>query len=126
VIDGLSGDGITVALFHALRPSGLAMSIITYVEIFEGILGSRDPVRAEQTFRAFLRGTAVIGIDQAVAERAAAIWANLRGRQRPVTDRAMDILIAATAIKLNLTLMSRNVRDCHDIPRLRLFNGTSA
>lgn len=119
IIDGLTGTADGIALLRGLRPSGLAISINSYVEVVEGIIGSRDRVAAERHFRAFLQGTAVLGIDQAVAERAATIRADLRRRGRPGADRAMDILIAATAIEHDLSLVTRNTRDYHDVPDLR-------
>lgn len=125
VIDALTGDAGGIALLRALRPSGIAISIVTYVEVFEGVVGSRDRPRAEEVFRAFLRGTPVVGIDQAVAERAAMIRSALRQRRRSISERAMDLLIAATAVELGLTLVSRNVRDFGDIPELRLLHDAS-
>lgn len=128
MIDGLTGDAEGMALLRTLRPLGFSISIITYVEVFEGIVGSRNRAQAEQSFRAFLRGTPVLGIDRAVAERAATIRADLRRQRRPITDRAMDLLIAATAAgcAIDVTLVSRGASDGDDVCGSRFLPETSA
>jgi tRNA(fMet)-specific endonuclease VapC len=120
VIDHLEGRREARELIARLLPDGIAISIITYLEIFEGILGGRDRAEAERVFREFLRGVDVIGINRAVARRTADIRVELRRQKRPVTNRAMDLLIAATALERNLIMVSRNTRDYGDIPNLRL------
>ena len=45
----------------------------------------------------------------------------LRSQGRSVRNRALDLLIAATAIQHNLTLVSRNADDYRDIPGLTLY-----
>jgi tRNA(fMet)-specific endonuclease VapC len=62
VIDALTGTADARALLTNLRPGGLAISVITYAEVYEGIFGSRDPRRAEEAFRAFLHGVDVLDI----------------------------------------------------------------
>lgn len=121
VVDFLVGQEMTRALFRRIRPLGASISLITFMEIYEGIEGGRDSERAEQTFRAFLNGTPVLGLNRTVARRAAHIRATLRSERRPITHRALDILIAATAVTHGLTLVTRNVRDYRDIPDLQLY-----
>jgi predicted nucleic acid-binding protein len=41
-----------------------------------------------------------------------------------ITSRVLDLLIAATALKHNLTLVTRNVKDYDDIPDLGLYQRT--
>lgn len=125
VIDALAGTPEARTLLTTLRPDGLAISIITYLEIFEGIIGGRDPERAEQVFRAFLHGNDVLGVTRAVAERTAAIRVELRRQRRPVSPRALDLIVAATAIEHRLVLVSRNVHDYADIPGLMLHRRSS-
>ena len=124
VVDHLAGRSEAVDLVATLAPDGIAISIITYVEVFEGILGGRDPRQAERVLRQFLEGVDVIGISRTVARRAAAIRVGLRRRRVPIDHRAMDLLIAATAVEHDLTLVSRNTRDYGDIPVLRLYQPT--
>ena len=43
VIDYLGGQDRARDLFVRLLPDGVAISLITYIEVFEGIIGGRDP-----------------------------------------------------------------------------------
>lgn len=117
-IDVLEGRLEAHLLFARLLPDGVAVSIITYLEVYEGIRGGRNREEAERVFREFLRGVDVLGINRATARRTADIRVDLRSRKRSINDRAMDLIIAGTAIAHGLVLVSRNSRDYSDIPAL--------
>lgn len=121
VIDYLNQRSPAHDELPSLFPHGVAISIITFTEIYEGIYSSRDPERAEQVFLDFLRSCRVLALTRAVAKRHARIRGELRQRKRPVTHRALDLLIAATALARELTLVTNNLRDYTDIPALRLY-----
>jgi len=121
VVDYLSGQKAADELFTALLPEGIAISIITFSEIYEGIYGSRNPQRAEAAFRAFLREVAVLGINRAVAKRNGQIRRELRRQHRQIAHRAFDLLIAATTLEHSLTLVTRNLDDYADIPGLDIY-----
>lgn len=125
VIDYLAGLDLARDVFVRLVPDGVAMSLITYIEVFEGIIGGRHREQADAVFRAFLREVDLLEIGQVVANRTALIRADLRQRRRPIDHRAMDLMIAATALAHDLTLVTRNTRDFHDIPGLRLYQAPS-
>jgi predicted nucleic acid-binding protein len=77
-------------------------------------------------FRRFLKRVDVHGVNRPVAERAADIRIELRRQKRQVNERSLDILIAATAIAHDLTLVTRNSGDYQDIAGLRLYqHGTT-
>jgi predicted nucleic acid-binding protein len=104
------------------RPQGLAVSLITFMELSEGTLMSRDQDAADHGLRGFLRGVTLLPVDEAVALSAARLRANLRRRRRPVAHRSLDLLIAATAVANGLTLITRNRKDYEDIPGLILYD----
>lgn len=120
-IDYLTGQKAADDLFTALMPGGLAISVVTFSEVYEGIYGSRNPKRAEATFSTFLRKGAVLGVSRGVAKRNGLVRMELRRQRREVTHRAFDILIAATALEHDLTLVTRNLTHYDDIPSLRLY-----
>ena len=122
VVDVLFARTDTVRMVAQLRPSGIAVSVITYMEIVEGIAGGATPRRAGQGLKAFMRGTRLLVVSRAVAERAALIRLDLRRQKRQVNERALDILVAATALEHDLMLVPRNTRDYQDIPGLRLYH----
>jgi predicted nucleic acid-binding protein len=118
VIDYLLGDATARTLLASLS-GDLAISIITYSEVYEGILHSPDPRRGEEGLRAFLRQVRVLPITKAVAKRNAAIRLDLRSRGKTVRLRGLDLLIAATTLTHNCTLVTRNVDDYKDITGLQ-------
>jgi len=122
VVDYLFADHGTSDLLLDLRRSGIAISAITYMEVAEGIPVGSDPRGAARGWRTFLRGTRILVVGRAVAERAALLRADLRRRRRPIDGRALDLLIAATALEHKLVLATRNRRDYEDIPALQLYD----
>lgn len=124
VIDYLSGRPAAGNLIDRLAESGIAISLLTYREVVEGLRGSHEPTTADQVLHRFLEATPIYGIGPSVAEMAANIRIELRRQRRQVNHRALDILIAATAIEHDLTLVTRNTRDYDDIPGLRLYDLT--
>jgi predicted nucleic acid-binding protein len=121
IADYLVDQAEAVELLNRIRRTGLAVSAITYMEILEGVAGSRNPQQAGLAMRRFMRGTRVIVVSRPIAARAAAIRIDLRSRKRPVAGRVLDLIIAATAIEHGLILVTRNLRDYQDITGLRLY-----
>lgn len=100
---------------------GIAISVLTYLEAIEGLRGSHEPLAADHVLQQFLQAAPMFGISPLIAERAASIRIDLRRQKRQVNHRALDILIAATAIEHSLSLVTRNIRDYADIPDLVIF-----
>jgi predicted nucleic acid-binding protein len=121
LIDYLYGNPQALQVFSTLAPDGLAISIITYLEIYEGINLSRDPVRAERAFRQLLRDVQVLPVSRTVAKQVAQIRATLRRSKAPMNHRALDLIIAGTAVAYDLELLTRNTKDYNDIPNLRRY-----
>lgn len=119
VADWLDGRPPAVMLLNRLRPEGLAISMITYGEIYEGIYYGRDPRAAAAGFRRFLRGVRVLPISRATARRFARLRGALRLQGQLIPQP--DILIAARARTHDLTLVTRNIRDFQRIPGLKLY-----
>lgn len=121
VVDSLFDQHDALTLLAGLRQAGLAISVISYMEVGEGIASSRSPLQARRGMQAFMRGTRLLVVGRSIADRAAAIRLDLRNQKRPVNDRALDIIVAATAIEHRLTLVTRNLRDYQDIDGLQLY-----
>jgi predicted nucleic acid-binding protein len=118
VADWLYGAKSAVQLLTSLRHDGLAISVITYGEIYEGIHFGHDPMRSLQLFRNFLRRTSVLGLNRPIMQRFAIVRGSLR-RQGQLNGDA-DLLIAATALHHDLTLLTRNARHFQRVPELKL------
>src|SRR5690242_6898542 len=102
VIDFFAGQPTAVALMPTLLADGLGLSVISYMELWEGVARNRDPKRAERQLREFLRRVTVLPFSRRVARRAADLRAELRRVRRPTEQRALDLLIAATALEYDL------------------------
>ena len=113
------GNESLTAMIRAIRPDGLAISVISYGEVLEGVLYSRERLANRQKWDAFVSGVDVVDVTMAVAD----VWADLRGALRSkgniIADA--DLLIASTAIRFGMTLVSRNVRRFGRVPGLTLL-----
>jgi len=102
-----------------VAPEGLAISLITYGEIYEGIYYGSNPHKHEQGFRRFLRQADVLAFNKPLMKRFARIRGHLRQTGSMIGQA--DILIAATALHHNLTVVTRNIRHFECIPDLLLY-----
>jgi predicted nucleic acid-binding protein len=118
VADYLKGRDAAVSLLQSLAPEGLAISILTYGEIYEGILYGEDRARHEAGFRNFLRGADTLPLNQGIMRRFADLRGSLRQQGQLIGD--MDLLIAATALHHGLALVTRNRRHFERITALAL------
>lgn len=91
------------------------------MEIYQGVERAGDPEGAEAELSAFLESVPILPFSPAVARRCARLRESLRRSGRRVNQRALDLIIAATALEHDLTLVTRNQDDYRDIPGLRLY-----
>ena len=120
IIQALAGHQPTLERLQRLHPEDVAMSLVTIGEIYEGIYYGRDPHKAEAIFHQFLRLAETLPLTHTIMQRFARIRGELRRKGQIIGD--FDILIAATAIQHNLTLMTRNLKDFERIPDLKIYH----
>lgn len=118
IIDGISNAPGVLATLDRLSSEGVAVSIITLGEVFEGAHLSPDPQAELAVYRQFLAGYVVLPLTDSIMERFASIRALLRRQGNLIPD--LDLLIAATALTENLSLLTRNARHFERIPDLLL------
>jgi tRNA(fMet)-specific endonuclease VapC len=121
VIDHLADVPETVELLSRLTTDRIAISIITYMEAFQGVTRSPHPAEAQAKFRSFAKSIPVLPLSIAVAERCARLRETLKRHNKRVNSRALDLLIAATALEYDLTLVTENTEDFKDIPDFTLY-----
>ncbi len=119
VIDYLKGKQQTTTLLAPLIADGLSISLITYGEIYEGIYFGTNQTKHEESFLRFLRGVTVLPLDEATMRQFALIRGELRRTGNLIGDP--DILIAATALHHNLTLLTRNLKDFQRVSNLNIY-----
>ena len=97
------------------RGEGLAVSIISAAELYEGIFRATNPEEAERALKDFLSEVTVLSIDEEVARIFGQERARLRQVGMPMSD--LDLLIAATALRHDLTLLTAD-RDFERVENL--------
>jgi predicted nucleic acid-binding protein len=121
VIPHLDDDPAAGALLAQLANDGIAVSIITRMEAWEGIYRAPDPRATERKYRAFSDAVPLLPFRTATATRCARLRHDLRQQGRSVRARALDLMIAATALEYGLTLVRRNRPDYRGIPNLVIY-----
>lgn len=116
----LNGRPEAVTLLQHLLPQGLALSAISYSELYEGLIYGREPAQQIAGFRRFLHGVRVLDVSRRVARQYGRVRGSLR--QQGQLLPAPDLLIGATALAYDLVLVTRNVRHFQRIPGLRLYD----
>ncbi|HYM14698.1 MAG TPA: type II toxin-antitoxin system VapC family toxin [Dehalococcoidia bacterium] len=106
-------------LVQSIRSEGIAISVVTYGEVREGVIFSRTPVVDMATWDGFVAGLDVIDLTMSIAD----VWAELRGALRFQGNKLADadLLIAATAMRFGMTLVSGNLRHFGRIAGLDLL-----
>jgi predicted nucleic acid-binding protein len=116
----LKGDPDTVRTVGNFLPAGVAISIVTYMEAYQGVLQDPDPIASQQRYADTLKGIPILPFSEVTARRCAHLRHQLSLEGKRVRPRALDLMIAATALEHNLTLVTRNRVDYQDIPGLTL------
>jgi predicted nucleic acid-binding protein len=124
VVEYLKGRPPAVETLAALRQEGLAISLITYGEIYEGIYTGREAARHEEMFLRFLRRVRVLPLNREMLKQFARIRGQLRAQGQLIGD--LDLLIAATALYHDLTVVTHNTRHFSRVPDLQLYQGSSS
>ena len=119
-IDHMHNVSRVVRRLEELALDGLGLSIISLAELYDGVFGSTDPQHDEQFLRTFLSAVEVVPLDESTCR----IFAEERGRLRAagtlISD--FDLLIGATAIRHNLTLLTNNRRHFERMPDLSIIS----
>ncbi len=118
--DHLADVPAVASLLDELTEDGIAIAIISYVELFQGAERSADPADAHAKLRELSQDVPVLPLSQAVAERCARLRELLRRQGKQPRRRALDLTIAATAFQHGLTLVTRNTDDYEEVPGLTL------
>ena len=119
IIDGLHNHSPALALLERLASSGVAVSILSLGELYEGAYLFPNPESHLAGMHQFLQGYHILGLDEPIMARFAQERAALRRQGLLIPD--FDLLIASTALSHQLTLVTRNTRHFQRIPNLQLY-----
>jgi predicted nucleic acid-binding protein len=98
----------------------VSTSIVVYGEVVEYIKGAADYPSRLATLRTLVREVHPHGLDYATMERYADLRRQLRPPRGPGLIGDMDILIAATALEHDVTLVTMD-HDVERVPALKLM-----
>ena len=119
IIQVLHGHADATKTLIEFAPEGLAVSLITYGELYQGAYYARDAQEALDKLQDILDGIEILPLTEVIMKRFAIVRGQLtRNQRRQIGD--MDLLIAATAIEHDLTLVTYNLRDYQFVPGLSL------
>lgn len=119
VIDHLNHIDRVTRRLEELAPEGLALSIISLAELYEGVYYASDPIESEAALQRFLNPElTILNIDEETCK----IFGKERGRLRAagLMIGDCDLLIGTTALRHNLTLLTNNRRHFERIEGLRI------
>ena len=116
----LNGNPLVMRRLDSLRPDGISISIVSVAELYEGALNSNNPVRDENLMAEFLNQYPIIGLNVPICRIFGMERARLRTAGTPIQD--MDLLIGATALHHDLTLLSNNRRHFERLSGLRIIS----
>ena len=120
IIDHFNRVEGTTQKLKELRPAGIAMSVISLAELYEGVIYSRDPSRSQQALDTFLQEIPVLGVDEEICKDFGRERGRLRQQRKTVSD--FDLLIASTCLCYDLTLLSNNRRHYEMIEGLQVLS----
>ncbi len=106
--------------FVRLQVGDVGVSAITFCELEFGVARSSRPEANRTTLTEFLAPLEILDFPAAAGPVFGEIRSHLQRRGTPIGN--FDLLIAAHAIHLGLTLVSNNTREFARVPGLRLEN----
>lgn len=104
--------------FNEHAPGDIGISAITLAELEYGVSKSSKPAKNKAALDQFVAPLDVVAFDRA----ATAVYGKLRAtlERKGQSIGAMDLLIAAHALSLNVRLVTHNVREFGRVPGLRI------
>lgn len=117
IIDHLRGKKTLEVTFIE---QGSAISVITQAELIYGAYKSKKPQVALNKTKSFLKdlGIESIALNERILESYGKTKVQLEKKGQKLDE--FDLLIAASALALNLTLVTRNIRHFRRISQLKI------
>jgi len=120
IIYSFKGNRAVVDNFRTHRTEPIMISVVTYGEM---VFGARKSTQVERNLATAHRAAEIypiLPVTQSVIETFAGLKADLQIAGTPLDD--MDLLIAATALSHNLTLVTNNEEHFSRVPGLLVVN----
>ncbi len=120
ILQVLAGQPEAATQHRRLNLSRVAVSYVSFGEIYEVAFNYANPQAHLASFRQFLAPFTRLNLNEPIMERFAEIRAYLRRRGQMISD--FDILLGATALHHNLTVLTYNRKHFARIPDVKLYS----
>ena len=103
-----------------MKSDGLGLSVISLAELYEGAYYSRDPEASLRQLTIFLYDISVLEINDEICK----VFGQQRGylRQHGLMVGDFDLLIAATCLYYDLTLLTNNRRHFQRVENFKIIS----
>ncbi len=122
IIDHLNNKSDYLSSIISISKEDLYISIINWSEIMYGIRKLKDPIKVTKQFTSFVieLNIKIFELDLKVADKFLDLKIDLEKKGSRLED--FDLIIGATAIVNNLTLVTRNTKHFVRIPNIQIYN----
>ena len=119
VIQALADRPTATNGLRRLLPERITIRWVTVGEVYEGAFNSPNPQAHLDRFCRFLNPFEILDLNEPIIERFVEIRAFLRRRGEIISD--FDIVLGATALHHDLTVLTFNIRHLRRISDLKLY-----
>src|SRR5579864_8795988 len=119
IINALAGRNQAVSTLNRIAGDRICVSWITVGEVYERAYDFPNPEPHLEAFRRFFSPFVILNLDAPIMERFAEIRSYLRHRGTIIPD--FDIIVAATALRYDLTVLTFDVEHFGRVPDLRVY-----
>ncbi len=116
----LNGKRSIVDQLAALRKEGLAISVISLAEVYEGVYYSLDPKSSQEGLNNFLKLVSILPDSDEIAKIFGKVRGGLRKKGELIDN--FDLMIASTAIHYNLTVLTNNRKHFERVEGLEIIS----
>lgn len=120
IIQLLAARQPTVMAMRRLVYDRLAVSLVTVAEVYDGAFRFSNPREHLLTYRVLFRSFELVNLSDEIVERFAELRFDLRRRGLLIPD--FDLILCATALQRDWTLLTYNLRHFQRIPGLRVHS----
>lgn len=121
VSDFVKGEENTLKRLKSNPPNDIFISSLTVMELKYGLaINPQRAIKIQSLIETFLSSITVLDFGVEEAEQAAQIRSTLKAAGTPIG--AYDVLIAATALARNHTIVTSNVREFQRVPNIKIEN----
>ena len=119
IINLLAGKKNATEYIERFDPEEIVISVVTAGEIYESAFHYANPEEHLKIFRSFLENFHLLILNLPIVEKFAEVRAGLRHRGEMISD--FDILLGATALHYDLTVLTYNKKHFTRIPDIKIF-----